>query len=698
VPKPEPEVAPALVVQKSFACALAPDGSVWCWGSNSSGRLGDGTVEDRAVPVRVQGLPRARGLALGLDHACAVGVEGRVWCWGANSYGELGDGTRRKRPRPARVEGLPRVRQVAAGTRHVCVLAEDETVWCWGANSSGEVSVARKEGTVPRPLRVAAPERPRGLFAGYDRTCVVDDVGAAWCWGRDDYRKTSGAKREGPSPLVRVPGVERVASVHLAPRATWAVRRDGQVHRWGDAWLRPHRYGLGAAPTLVEGRSGVRAVAQGEGHECLLYNDGTVACLGHNESAQLGFVSDGKLLAKPRPVAGLKDVVALGASGNHTCALDASARVWCWGERAAEWAKPKPGAPVKVDGLKGIAGVSAGGYETCARAEGGDLWCWGCKRRQLLGGVASVSVGASHSCAVLEDGSSRCWGEGGCCQLGRGSAFDSEDPVAPKGPDDVAQIAAGARHTCAVTKGGVLFCWGEECDNDLHHQGMFSATQAYGAIVPKRVHRPSKLHAVAVSAGDRFSCVLARAKGAGEAAEHQVECLHSQSGMRELYEFRLPVTEPVQVAVAGDWGCARRIDGSVWCWNASLHPKIVPGLVGTTHIDVSRRRGCAVVAGGEVRCWKRPDEGLGDDDWPDDDFDLEYDAAKQPIVIPEPVPVAGIKGARYISVGAEHACVVDGGGEVWCWGDVAHRTLGSQAFSNGGGALLVLDLRKPPTP
>jgi len=76
-------------------CALRQgDGSVWCWGYNGKGQLGDGTVESHESPAPVQGLSDVVGLSVYEWHACAVKSDGEVWCWGRNNYGQLGDGSR----------------------------------------------------------------------------------------------------------------------------------------------------------------------------------------------------------------------------------------------------------------------------------------------------------------------------------------------------------------------------------------------------------------------------------------------------------------------------------------------------------------------------------------------------------------------------------------------------------------------------
>ncbi|HVU04532.1 MAG TPA: hypothetical protein VHE30_22395 [Polyangiaceae bacterium] len=179
----------AIAAGHDDTCALTLDGALWCWGWNYAGELGDGTTETRRLPTPVSGMSSGvASVSVGGSDTCAVKTDGSVWCWGHNSTGTVGDGTTAERLTPSRVElDLP-VKAVAAGYAHTCALASDGTVWCWGTNLSGSLGFpASCDGgrcANPTPSMVTGlPSPVTAITAGYDSTCALESDGTVWCWG-----------------------------------------------------------------------------------------------------------------------------------------------------------------------------------------------------------------------------------------------------------------------------------------------------------------------------------------------------------------------------------------------------------------------------------------------------------------------------------------------------------------------------------
>ena len=195
-PRPSPVQVTALgttVVQVDVrgqnTCARKDDGTVWCWGYNRGGEVGDGTtVSPRPSPVQVTALGTAAvEVATGVLSSCARKNDGTLWCWGANSAGELGDGSSSSRPSPVQVTALGAcVVQVEVGGAHACARKDDGTLWCWGWNRFGQVGDGTTEDR-HTPVQVSALGASIVEVAvGSSYTCARKNDGTLWCWGRND--------------------------------------------------------------------------------------------------------------------------------------------------------------------------------------------------------------------------------------------------------------------------------------------------------------------------------------------------------------------------------------------------------------------------------------------------------------------------------------------------------------------------------
>jgi alpha-tubulin suppressor-like RCC1 family protein len=201
----------AIAAGHGATCALQTDGALWCWGLNDAGELGDGTAETRTTPVPVFGMSSSvTGVSLGNAHGCAVKTDGSVWCWGLNSTGQLGDGTAGSSYVPVRAKMTVRAKAVAAGSQHTCALGEDGTVWCWGRNVYGGLGYATASCdagpcTSSTPVRVSdLPSDAIAITASYLSTCALERDGTVWCWGGDDAGQLGDGKRTSRSTPGRV--------------------------------------------------------------------------------------------------------------------------------------------------------------------------------------------------------------------------------------------------------------------------------------------------------------------------------------------------------------------------------------------------------------------------------------------------------------------------------------------------------------
>ncbi|MGH7516173.1 MAG: Ig-like domain-containing protein [Gemmatimonadales bacterium] len=202
----------------THSCGIMSSGAAQCWGRNGNGQLGDGTTLDQrravaVVPPAGQSTPLAfASLSLGGIHSCGLDQAGVIYCWGSNGSGELGDGTTTSSTEPVPVEppaGFT-FAAVAAGSSHSCGLGPIGAAYCWGNNTQGQLG----DGTTtnrPLPVAVAPPaEASRAplftsLSAGGNHTCGITPLGRPYCWGDNaNGQLGTGTTESSPVPVAVV--------------------------------------------------------------------------------------------------------------------------------------------------------------------------------------------------------------------------------------------------------------------------------------------------------------------------------------------------------------------------------------------------------------------------------------------------------------------------------------------------------------
>ena len=179
----------AIAAGGEHTCAVKSDQSMYCWGFNSGGQLGDGTTISRNVNVAVRTLNAGSGVvsvSAGSGHTCAGRNDGAVLCWGWNKNGQLGDGTRSNRWVPGNVLGAGSGKgRVSAGDEHSCALAA-HGVACWGSNGSGQIG---DNSHVDRLLPTSVSMLDTDIDAiavGYTHSCARKIDGVVVCWGNNN--------------------------------------------------------------------------------------------------------------------------------------------------------------------------------------------------------------------------------------------------------------------------------------------------------------------------------------------------------------------------------------------------------------------------------------------------------------------------------------------------------------------------------
>ena len=319
----------------SGSCGIKNDFSHWCWGLNDYGQVGDGTTDNRLVPVEVLDNDYWFAISRNSETACGIKMDGTAWCWGRNDYGQIGDGTTNwdSNPTPVEVSGGDTWKAISAADTHNCGIKTDNTAWCWGHNGAGRLG----DGTTtdsPTPVEVSGGDTWKTITANSSNVCGIKTDNTAWCWGRNDYSAILGNGTADDSSIpVEVYGGSTWKAIDIGNTQGCGIKADDTAWCWGYnvfGQLGDGTTNTSDIPVPVSGDAKWKAITSPSTHSCGIKTDDTVWCWGPNSSGQLG---DGTTDNSSVPVAvsGGGTWKAITGGSGYVCGIKTDGSVWCWG-------------------------------------------------------------------------------------------------------------------------------------------------------------------------------------------------------------------------------------------------------------------------------------------------------------------------------------------------------------------------------
>jgi alpha-tubulin suppressor-like RCC1 family protein len=351
------------------SAALRRDGTVWGWGMAFKGNFGDGTIGGYSKGIKEAKQARGPGgegkltgmKAISCIMTSTVGLrdDGTLWAWGTGSSGQLGNGGTTSSALPVQVKSpdgkgvFTDAVAVAAGQTHAAAVKADGTVWVWGLNDRGQLGGGSDVNLSALPMQVKTPDGRGflrdiiGIAAGAGHCLALRKDGTVLAWGENVVGQLGDGTTTDRFLPVEVSGIAGIASVAAGWNSSFAVCRDGTVWGWGYNVF--SQLGDGTAydrrrPVRMKGpdgsgpMTGALRVASGSVHTLIVKKDGTLWACGGNHFGQLGTGNRRAREALPVQVTGprgnglLKGVTDAAAGSAHSAAVTADGAVYCWGD------------------------------------------------------------------------------------------------------------------------------------------------------------------------------------------------------------------------------------------------------------------------------------------------------------------------------------------------------------------------------
>ncbi|MCL2045025.1 MAG: stalk domain-containing protein [Oscillospiraceae bacterium] len=365
--------------------AITEDGSLWVWGRNVAGEHGDGTVtirndaypriiiedHDKLIPTKV--MEDVVSVAASGTHSLVIKSDGSLWAFGWNKFGQLGDGTNIDRYEPVKI--MDNVVAISAGSYHSLVLKEDGSLWSFGNNAYGQLgdgtrttyldkgywldldyndNLETKENN-DKSIPVKIMDDVVAISAGSIHNLAIKSDGSLWSWGNNEYGEIGDGSisvkdasynivqdNARPTP-VRI--MEDVVFISAGYSHNLAIKNDGSLWAWGD-----NNHGK---------------LGDGTGYS-------------HDSSGKYNRLS---------PVKVLDDVIYASAGGDHSFAIRIDGNLWAWGDYTRQTdtggVNRAKNTPIRI--MSDVAIVSAGAWHSLAVKTNGSLWSWGANLNGNLG-------------------------------------------------------------------------------------------------------------------------------------------------------------------------------------------------------------------------------------------------------------------------------------------------------------------------
>ena len=357
-----------LAVGTNHAIALQINGlsrTLWAWGYNAFGSLGDGSTTDRSSPVQIGSATLWATISAGENHSLALQTDGTLWAWGYNFLGQLGNGTTANQLNPTQIGNVTTWVAASGGKEHSAALRADGTLWTWGGNGYAQLGDGTSTNS-SAPMQVGSATNWVAVSAGGRHTLALRADGTLWAWGDNSFKQLGDGTTTQRATPIQIGNASNWLAVSAGLTHSVALRRDGSLWMWGTIGATSQQWN---SPTQIGTVTNWTAIKAADQSDFALRDDGTAWAWGVGSSGQLG---NGDTLnrANPTQVTGSATWSSISARGSFTAAQRADGTFWTWGSSSfgtlgdgtnVDRAVPGMALPAPVIG---VATAGAGGSGT----------------------------------------------------------------------------------------------------------------------------------------------------------------------------------------------------------------------------------------------------------------------------------------------------------------------------------------------
>nr|MCA8838198.1 hypothetical protein [Pseudomonadota bacterium] len=332
----------------NHACSISGDSEFYCWGNSTNGRLGFAPriTDERTIPIRVGTATNWSQISAGGEHTCAINANDEIYCWGAGANGQLGLDATSDSNTPTKVGTATNWAQVSAGSSHTCAInvlgATFKTatgeLYCWGNGANGRLGIAQDATSDSNtPTKVGTATNWTQISAGGAHTCAINIFNELYCWGggangRLGIALSDTDDRHTPTKVGIIPNW---AQVSAGSEHTCAINASGALYCWGGGFN--GRLGIALSdtddrtiPTKVGTATNWSQISVGLFHTCAINASGALYCWGAGGSGELG-LNDTAGRTIPTQVGTATNWAQISNGNQYTCATNTTGQLHCWG-------------------------------------------------------------------------------------------------------------------------------------------------------------------------------------------------------------------------------------------------------------------------------------------------------------------------------------------------------------------------------